>query len=236
MFKSVISFFVLAAMSVTGVVAQNLQLHFDPRHALHSKDFDRNIATATFEMFKPDKWGSTFMFVDVDFSQSRGNIGLMYTEIARDQNLGSLPIKAHLEFNGGRAWFGEIPNAYLVGASYPFTVGKFFINTYATYKYHAFEKVSNDIQWTAIWSANFFNNKMTVCGFFDFWTENKHRAKANWKSGKKIVILSEPQFWYNVDQHLSFGTEIEISHNFLKKSNGEDASFINPTLGVKWTF
>lgn len=235
MFRSFL--FLLAVLAGTSsLISQNLQLHFDPRHALHSKDFERNVVTATFEMFKPDKWGSTFMFTDLDFNQSRGNLGMAYLEIARDQNLGNLPIKAHLEYNGGYASWGNIPNAYLVGLSYPFSVGKFFINTYAAYKYQAFGKVSNDIQWTATWSANFFDNKLTVCGFFDFWTENKNREKQDWKSGKKVVIISEPQFWYNVDEHLAFGTEIEISHNFLKNRYFEDASFVNPTIAVKWTF
>lgn len=236
MFKSINAFLLLLLVS-TSLLSQNLQLHFDPRHAFHSKDFERNVVTATFEMFKPDKYGSTFMFTDFDFNQSRGNIGLIYMEIYRDQNLGDFPIKAHVEFNGGYMKdVGSIPNAYLAGAAYPFHIGKFFFNTYAAYKYNAFEKISNDVQWTLIWNASFFNNKFSVSGFFDFWTENKHREKANWKSGKKVIIISEPQFWYNVDEHLSFGSEIEISHNFLKNKNLEDASFVNPTVAVKWNF
>ena len=235
MVKSIFSFLLMLSVSFS-LFSQNLQLHFDPRHAFHSKDFERNIVTATFEMFKPDKWGSTFMFADLDFSQSKGNLGLMYLEIYRDQNIGDLPIKAHLEYNGGHASWGMIPNSYLAGIAYPFQIGKFTFNTYAAYKYQTFEKTSNDVQWTIVWNANFFNNKLTINGFFDFWTENKNREKKDWKSGKKVVIISEPQFWYNVDEHLAFGTEIEISHNFLKNRYLEDASFINPTVAVKWTF
>lgn len=232
------SFFLFIVLFLTiSMSAQNLQLHFDSRHAFHSESFPRNYFTTTFEMFKPDKWGSTFMFVDLDFSKSKGNIGLVYTEIARDQNLGKLPFKAHVEFNGGHASAFDLDNAYLLGLSKPFSLGVFNINTYLAYKLHTFQKSSNDVQWTLTWFANFFNDKLTFSGFFDLWTENKNRLKNDWKSGKKVVILTEPQLWYNMNKNLSFGTELEFSDNFLwdlPKSNF--GTFINPTLAVKWNF
>ncbi|HBX19793.1 MAG TPA: DUF5020 domain-containing protein, partial [Porphyromonadaceae bacterium] len=75
----------LAFICLIGVThAQNLQLHFDPRHSLYGdKASSINYLTATFEMFKPDDWGSTFMFVDIDFNFNQRNPGLAYAEIAR---------------------------------------------------------------------------------------------------------------------------------------------------------
>lgn len=243
MSKKVFLLFVLLTVGVASLLAQNLQLHFDPRRGLHGKDnFQRNQVTTTFEMFKPDKWGSTFMFVDLDFNMSKGNIGLAYMEIARDQNLGKLPFKAHIEFNGGIGKTTEnygfsIANAYLVGASYPFAIGKFNLNTYLVFKYQTFEKTSNDVQWTLTWGANFFNDKFTMCGFFDIWSQNKIQSKTNWKSGKKAIIITEPQFWYNVNSNLSLGSEIEITSNFYQDRHFKDQSFVvNPTLAVKWNF
>lgn len=232
--KGLLSFalFVLAF----SVYAQNIQLHFDPRHALHNDDFSRNYFTTTFEMFKPDKWGSTFMFVDLDFNKSRGNIGLAYLEIARDIKLGKSPIMAHVEFNGGLASWGSIPNAYLAGGSYATNLGGVNLSTYLAYKYHAFERVSNDVQWTVTWGVNLCNNKVTLSGFLDIWTENKDRSHAKLKSGKKIVLLTEPQFWYNVNSNLAFGTEIEISSNFLPDAQKKDKAFVNPTIAAKWNF
>lgn len=231
------SFLPLILFLITGFVsAQNIQLHFDPRHALHKDDFGKNYFTTTFEMFKPDKWGSTFGFVDLDFNQSRGNIGLAYMEIMRDQNIGKLPIRAHVEFNGGLASWGNLPNAYLAGASYATNIGGFNLTTYLAYKYHAFARVSNDVQWTGIWGGSLFNNKLTICGFIDIWTENKDRTQAKTTDDKKIVLLTEPQFWYNVNTNLSFGTEIEISNNFLPDSRGKDKAYVNPTIAAKWTF
>lgn len=218
--------------------AQNLQLHFDPRHALHGdKISTTNYFTATFEMFKPDKWGSTFMFVDLDFNQSRGNIGTAYMEIARDIRLGKCPIMAHVEFNGGvgnaESSGFSIENAYLAGASYSTNIKGVNLSTYLAYKYNAFEKVSNDIQWTVTWGANFFNDKITVSGFLDIWTQNKNKGHGEGESGKHIVLLTEPQFWYNVTSNLSLGTEIEISNNFLLR---KDKAYVNPTLAAKWNF
>lgn len=217
--------------------SQEIQLHFDPRHALNSDVAPRNYFTATFQMFKPDKWGSTFGFIDIDFNQSKGNIGLAYLEIYRNFKIGKSPIMPHIEFNGGIAR-GEnfsgfsIPNAYLVGGAYDHAFGPVFISTYLVYKYNTFDKPSNDVQWTGIWNANFFSNKLTVTGFIDIWTENKDRTTG--KGGKKVILLTEPQFWYNIDKNLAFGSEIEITNNFY--SNYDNKVYVFPTIAGKWTF
>ena len=52
-------FAVLMSFSVISATAQNVQLHFD---------LGRNAATTTVEMFRPDKGGSTFFFVDMDYT------------------------------------------------------------------------------------------------------------------------------------------------------------------------
>ncbi|WP_108822958.1 DUF5020 family protein [Dysgonomonas sp. Marseille-P4361] len=230
--KKVLVTLALLVLSCVGF-AQNIQLHFDPRHALHGdKISEKNYFTATFEMFKPDKWGSTFMFVDLDFNQSRGNIGTAYLEIARDLKLGKSPIMAHVEFNGGLASWGKIPNAYLAGASYATNLGGVNLSTYVAYKYHAFARVSNDVQWTVTWGVNLLNDKLTLSGFLDLWTENKDRSHATSSNDKKVVLLTEPQIWYNVTPNLSLGSEIEISNNFLPYNK----TVVNPTLAAKWNF
>ncbi|MDH6313783.1 hypothetical protein M2137_002573 [Parabacteroides sp. PFB2-10] len=233
-------FFIICSLFLISFVmySQNLQLHFDPRHGIHGdKISDTNFFTATFEMFKPDKWGSTFLFVDLDFNQSRGNIGTAYMEIARDFSLGKCPIMAHIEFNGGvgnaNSFGFSIENAYLVGVSYATNLKGANLSTYLAYKYNAFEKVSNDIQWTATWGINFLNDKLTFAGFLDIWTQNKNKTHAPGESGKEIVLLTEPQLWYNLTEHLALGTEIEISNNFLLR---KDKAYINPTIGAKWNF
>lgn len=219
--------------------SQEIQLHFDPRHALNNDVVPRNYFTATFQMFKPDKWGSTFGFIDVDFNQSKGNIGLAYLEIYRNIKVGNSPIMPHIEFNGGIVrgdnFSGfSIPNAYLVGGAYDHAFGTVFISTYLVYKYNTFDKVSHDVQWTGIWNTNLFDNKVTLTGFIDVWTENKDRVSG--KGGKKVILLTEPQFWYNIDKNLSFGSEIEITNNFYATSNYKNKLYVFPTIAGKWTF
>lgn len=224
--------FIVLMAACQFIAAQNLQLHYDFRHALHSKVAPENYITSTFEMFKPDKWGSTFMFVDMDYDQTRGNIGLAYWEIARDFKIGKCPIMPHIEYNGGIGSGFSIPNAYLVGASYPFSCGKANFSTYIAYKYNAFAKVSNDIQWTGTWGIPLLDNKVTFSGFVDVWTENKDRSGV--ESGKKVILLTEPQIWYNINSKLSVGSEIEISNNFYPYY--ENKAYICPTIAAKWEF
>jgi hypothetical protein len=236
--KTRILFTVVFLLFTVTTVAQNIQLHFDPRHALHKDVFNKNYLTATFEMFKPDKWGSTYGYIDFDFNQSKGNIGSAYIEISRDQKIRTLPVMAHVEFNGGVGSannFGfSIPNAYLLGVSYTTQVRFVNINIYIAYKYNAFEKVSSDFQWTIRWTTHLFDNKFTISGFLDIYTENYYRFKPVGETNrKKIVLVSEPQFWYNVTSSLSFGTEIEISNNFIA---GTNKVYINPTIAAKWNF
>ena len=61
------------------------------------------------------------------------------------------------------------------------------------------------------------------------------KQKEGWKSGKKAVIITEPQFWYNVTPYFSLGSEVEISSNFYT-IDGKDKAFVNPTIAAKWTF
>ena len=57
----------------TIVTSQNFQLH---------NDFERGHLTTTFELFKMDKYGNTFTFIDFDYNSATGT-GLAYFEMAR---------------------------------------------------------------------------------------------------------------------------------------------------------
>ena len=76
--------------------AQNLQLHYDFGN-------DRQYFTTTLEMFKPDAYGSTFFFVDMDYDDlgSGGGLSLAYWEIARVFKTEKMPLGFHAEYNGG---------------------------------------------------------------------------------------------------------------------------------------
>ena len=76
---------ILLVAAFVGVKAQNVQLHYDLGHNLYNDLSSRTTVTSTVEMFKPDTWGSTFMFTDIDY-KSDGAIGA-YWEISREFNL-----------------------------------------------------------------------------------------------------------------------------------------------------
>ena len=226
--------FTLSFVAFASLNAQNLQLHFDPRHAFYGDDVAaKNYLTATFEMFKPDAWGSTFMFVDFDFNGDKRNIGLVYAEIARAFKIKDFALMPHLEYNGGLGTGFSIPSSYLAGAQYPFKLGNFFMGTYLAYKLNAFTELSHDVQWTLTWNSAFPNSKVSLAGFLDLWTENKNRATG--EGGKKLILLSEPQVWYNFTPNFAIGSEIELSYNFVN-AFAESKFYAVPTLATKWNF
>lgn len=203
----------------------------------------RKNVTTTLEMFKPDKWGDTFFFVDMEFNQGTENHpSLAYMEIARCLKFWDAPFSAQLEYNGGLLLAGAqgfpINNAYLAGVDYAWHDEKFskFLNLKVLYK-NIVGKNPASFQLTGVWNLNFLNNKLTVSGFADFWREdNMNFVNAKGESitptNTKYVFLTEPQIWYNVNKNLSLGGEIEIGSNF----GAVDGIKICPALGAKWNF
>ncbi len=231
--------FSLMAVMAFGAVAkaQNLQVHYD-----FGKD--RKMITTTLEMFKPDKYGSTFFFVDMDYSNdSRGvtnGVSLAYWEIARSFKWNeSQKFEPRIEYNGGNVTGIPIKNAFLAGAQYTFNNADFsrILTIQANLKQiQAGKKTGENLtgfQLTAVWAVQLMEGKLSLLGFADFWREDVWVDNGT-ESGdmKEYVFLTEPQIWYNTCKNFSFGSEIEISNNF----GTNDGFMVNPTLAVKWTF
>ena len=69
--KQIISalFLCMLLSGVPGLQAQNIQLHYDFGRSLYDKDLQgRPLLTSTVEKFHPDTWGSTYFFVDMDYT------------------------------------------------------------------------------------------------------------------------------------------------------------------------
>ena len=102
------------------------------------------------------------------------------------------------------------------------------------FKSYAYTRAYSSFQLTGVWGINFAHNKCRFDGFIDFWRGE------NWREGHEghgmLVILTEPQFWYNFTDHFSVGTEVEISNNFIYNVVDNKSFFVNPTLAVKWNF
>ncbi|MBQ6377451.1 MAG: DUF5020 family protein [Prevotella sp.] len=236
-----ILFFALLAVAAISADAQNIQFHYDfGRNIYPDEEAGRQKVTITVEQFKADNLGSWYYFVDLDLS--RKFFKSAYTEISREFNLGKQsPIAAHIEYDGGLSEAaGSFQQAALLGAAYNGHTADFSKTWSVQLLYKRFFKsydttrAYNSVQLTGVWGINFAGGKGTFSGFIDFWRGE------NWRAGKEghgmLVILTEPQIWYNITPHISFGSEIEVSNNFIYNFYNDKSFFINPTLAFKYNF
>ena len=234
--KSIILFF-LTTLTAVGVNAQNLQLHYDfGRHIYSTEEKGRQDVTATFEHFSADDLGSWFYFVDLDLDKD-GVMGA-YTEVSREFNIAkaseSSSFAAHVEFDGGMGRGGSYQSAALFGGAWNGHNADFSTTYSVQAMYKQFFKQSGgydayaSFQLTGVWSTTFANKACTFSGFIDFW-----RGEGANHHGK-LVILSEPQLWWNISPKVSVGSEVEISNNFVYNLANDKSFFINPTLAVKF--
>ena len=229
------------AVAALTVGAQNIQLHYDFGRNIYPDEEDgRQKVTVTLEQFKADNWGSWYYFVDLDLS--RKFFKSAYTEISREFNLGKgSPFAAHIEYDGGLSEAaGSFQQAALVGAAYNGHTADFSKTWSVQLLYKRFFKsydstrAYNSVQLTGVWGINFAGGKGTFSGFIDFWRGE------NFRPGKEgdgmLVILTEPQIWYNVTPKFSIGSEVELSNNFIYNFYNDKSFFVNPTLAVKFNF
>jgi hypothetical protein len=232
--KTVIKLTIVLLFITVGVKAQNLQTHYD---------FDRGHITSTLEMFKPDAYGNTSFFVDMDYNKDiNDGVSLSYFEIARVFKTDKMPIGIHAEFNAGQFNLGTdnnnvglpINRAYLAGVDYSYNAADYSkgFTIKALYKYIV-GKHDATFQFTAVYYWHMFNRKLTLIGFADFWKEDNVVFDEDGNAvDTKYVFLAEPQLWYNINDNFGVGGEIELSNNFA----GVEGFKVRPTLGVKWTF
>jgi len=253
--KSLLLPLLLTATAATAQV--NVQLHYDfGRNLYADQEPGRQKVTSTVEMFKADRLGSTYFFVDMDYYSD--GVGGAYWEVSREftlQTLASSSIAAHVEYDGGLSinkYSNEYPSrfqpAFLLGPAWNWHNGDFSttFSLQLNYKYyvatHSCHALST-FQLTPVWSTTFADGLFTFAGFADLWYGYIPDFDADGQK-KGMVFLSEPQFWVNVlgrdrqNERLSIGTEIELSNNFIFPAKpGTDGTFYcNPTIALKWTF
>lgn len=221
--------------SITTTQAQNVQLHYDFGH-LNDNFSTRPKLTTTVEMFKPDKWGNTFFFVDMNYKEN--GVESAYWEIARELKFWKAPVSLHVEYNGGLSNAFSYKDAYLAGPSYAWNKKDFSagFTVMALYKYLTKQNQPHSYQLTATWYYNFAKELFTFSGFADYWGDRR------FTDGKNIgIFITEPQLWLNLnkikgvspDFKLSVGTEWEISNNFNAQNH---RWYWLPTVAAKWTF
>ena len=243
-------FFSTLALVATTVAAsaQNVQLHYDLGHSLYNDLGNRPSVTTTVEMFKPDTWGSTYLFTDIDYQ--RDGVAGAYWEIAREFNVTKNKQWAfHVEYNGGLnsdedTWNAtRFQHAVLAGGAWNWHSADFSrtFSVQALWKYyfknrHYGARPFNGFQLTEVWGIQFAKGFCTFSGFCDLWYDPS--ANGKW------IVISEPQFWWNLNKfkgwekiNLSVGTEWELSNKFVWNDKGEHNRFyFIPTIAAKWTF
>ena len=243
-------FFSTLALVATTVAAsaQNVQLHYDLGHSLYNDLGNRPSVTTTVEMFKPDTWGSTYLFTDIDYQ--RDGVAGAYWEIAREFNVTKNKQWAfHVEYNGGLnsdedTWNAtRFQHAVLAGGAWNWHSADFSrtFSVQALWKYyfknrHYGARPFNGFQLTEVWGIQFAKGFCTFSGFCDLWYDPS--ANGKW------IVISEPQFWWNLNKfkgwekiNLSVGTEWELSNNFVWNDKGEhNRCYFIPTIAAKWTF
>ena len=226
------TFVAVLALLSTSTSAQNLQLFYD---------IGRGCMTSTVEMFRPDGGGSTFFFIDFDYSPNA--VGA-YWEIARElnfwQNSKMNWLSIHVEYNGGLSNTTSFNNAFLGGLTYSGHSQDFTKTWSISAMYKAIpgtvdaqgKKQVHNFQITGVWGIEFAKGWCTFSGFADFWRENRA-----WQ-GTEYIFITEPQFWVNMSRikgwdkvRLSIGGEVEMSTNFVSKG-----FHVMPAVGAKWTF
>ncbi len=236
--KFIIAAAVAALAFAQGAKAQNVQVFYDFGE-------NREYITTTFEMFKADKFGDTFWFIDHNYATSaQRDAGTAsacngtYFEIERGINFWQdseyKDLSAMVEYDGS-SWGAGI---FCLGAKY-FLHNADFSNTFTLALLYDFHIGVGDadvpIKFSGVWGMNDIFNVKGLCfkGFIDVWGNNSIFSDG---STAKFSVLTEPQVWYNLggilDGHLDLGTEIELSYNFA----GNKGFMVNPCLGCRWTF
>lgn len=223
----------LLTITAKTLSAQNLQIHYD---------HNRQCITSTVEMFRPDSFGSTYFFVDMDFQpKMTGTLWKIIRELCFWNNTPWECLSIQLHYTGGlHLDKGSFNNAFMTGLTYSWKSDD-RLRTWslsAVYKYipgtvgldgnpsvHNFQLSGN-------WKIEFLKRWCTFNGFVTFWKEARPWFNSDY------VFLSEPQFWVNLNKipgwdnvHLSIGTEVELSVNYFSQGFA-----CCPTAAVKWTF
>ena len=236
----------LANGLLTTANGQNVQVLYDLGHTLYGDLSGRPNVTTTVEMYKPDKWGSTFLFTDITYFTD--GVAGAYWEISREFNITkNKRWAAHIEYNGGAtslehtAIASRFQRALQLGGAWNWASDDFTktFSLQALYKQYfkgTGRKGFSSFQATAVWGLNFAKGLLTFSGFADLWYDPDVKGK--------LILLSQPQFWVNLNTlkgmdgvNLSLGTEVEVSNNFIYNDKGDhNKFFVIPSLAAKWTF
>lgn len=225
-----------------------------------------NRVTTTAEFFYPDRWGSTFAFIDIDYAihidDPNSTPFVAYGEIARCLNFWQQTVLKDLsfqvEYNGGLgigkgtggALYGYgIHHAALVGLNYCLHTDDFrnIFNLELLYKYITddYNGVRNNVplQFTFVWNCTDFCTVqgLQFTGFLDLWGQklsvpDRKTGTCTDPDVQSFVFITEPQIWYNIGQWFKC-PNLYIGTEIEFSYNFTGSGFmVNPCVGIKWCF
>jgi len=230
------------------LIAQQLQLHFEPRHELDATRYTRDFVSLFFQYFKPPKEdssfvrvGSTLIQTQCDFTGVRGNIGKLYVQCSQTVKFWAPNIYLDLEYSGGLGIAEPggigfyITNTYSVGWASALVWQGTVMNLSAAFAYTAFKVPSRDFRCSVYWWRGLFNYAAEFSGDIQCWTLNKNLGsdQATPTGGKWFCVFAEPQFWYSLGGGLSLGTKINVYYNVV---TFDQILQIYPTAAVRYKF
>ena len=255
------------AVAMAAQAGTNIQIFYD-FGSLNTACYNQrtNRVTTTVELFYPDKWGSTFAFIDLDYnihpSDPKNTPFQGYFEIARCLNFWQqTPVRdlsVQVEYNGGLGIYKDlvgdlrgygIEHAALVGLNYCLHTADYknIFNIELLYKYIVddYNKLRNNVplQFTFVWGCDDFCTApgLRFSGFLDIWGQkllipDYQEVTVTDPTKQSFVFLTEPQLWYNVGRW--FGCpNLNIGTEIEFSYNFGGKGFMcNPCLGIKWCF
>lgn len=209
------------------------QIHFLYDFARNTKlqgDYGKNISSISYENFKPDTFGYTYY--TIDFFYVANQIG--YMELSRNINIPHTPFAIHAEFDGGLCIAGVINDAALLGLSLPLDLknGKSLEFQILAKKFIYYQYKEFDGQFTIVFNFPICK-KFLFNGYFDIWSQKLDKSyNFDPKAKRNFVILSEPQFCYNINKTFTIESRLRISQHFCWniKPDGTHEGKANPDL------
>jgi hypothetical protein len=235
-------FSAILAFSMTGF-SQNLQVHYDFRHALDPALNEHNYPTFSFEYFKnldTAGTGSFLMKLQADMNGKNNNIGQVFTQLSQSLRFWIPKVYLSLNYSGGLGVTSTASGYYLansfgIGIAYPFQWQGAWLSASVLFRYNAFDKPSYDPQFTLYFGKGFCNYKIFIAGSVVCWTQNKNQGNEFTRDlhGKKLAFFGDPQVWFRIKNGISAGSRGNVYYNLIGRDNKIQ---LYPTLGLKYQF
>lgn len=234
------------SLSTAIASAQELQLHYDPRHTLDPAANPLNFPTVYFQYFKPApdsstsfiKPGSFLLKMEADLAGDKSNVSKSFFQITRSLRFWEPKIFLSLQYSGGlgvtdpKQYSYYIVNTFCAGIETPFRWKGAWLSSVLDYKYVPYARPTHDFLYTLYWWKGYLHYKLEFSGDFSIWTENSDHGDGTTPpaNGKRFFFFGEPQVWFNLNKSLALGSKINTYYHVNTTAN---LLQVYPTIAVR---